>query len=334
MRIDDFTSTVSDGKTIYVHRWLPDANPRGILLIAHGMAEHGRRYASFAGALAARGWIVCAPDHRGHGLTAAENERGWLAERDGFRRIIDDVEEIARDMLHAHGHLPLTLYGHCMGSLIGLAFAGLHGSMLSACVLTGIISEPSASQLAIGKLLSAMGCLFNGQLKSAPMLDYLILGRHNREFEPARTAYEWLSRDRDQVDTYAADPLCGFVCSYGFFCDVFSAFDLIYGPSGVLRRIPASLPMHLAAGSADPIGGAHGAVGHLAAKLRGNGVLHVDESLYAGARHELLNETNRDEVISDFCDWLERVSDQGVSDQRVSDGRVRTVRTGGSGHEH
>jgi len=311
METADFTKAASDGKNIYVHRWMPRGAARGIVLIAHGMAEHARRYEEFAGKLAGKGLIVYAPDHRGHGRTAGEGELGWICEREGFRRVVDDLREVASDASSSFPGLPVLLFGHCLGSMLALAFAGLYGREIDGCLLSGIIDQPSSIELAGGKLFAALGCLLNGQMKEAAMLDAMAIKSRNRGYEPARTAFEWLSRDRGAVDAYAADPLCGFICSYGFFRDVFAGFDLVYSPSGVLGRIPGSLRFLVAAGSADPMGGARGAVEKLGGRLRDAGLARVDARLYPGARHELLKEINRGEVMADFVEWLDEAAAAG-----------------------
>jgi alpha-beta hydrolase superfamily lysophospholipase len=315
MKKRDFTWEASDGKVLYVHRWIPEEKPRSLLLIAHGMAEHGLRYAPLANALAERGWVVCAPDHRGHGRSAEQEERGWFAERDGFRRVIEDLYEIAQEMRRRHGGAGVFLFGHCMGSLIAQGYAGLYGQEIQGAVWSGIIDEPTSVQRAAGRLFSGLGCLLNGQMARAPVLDHLSIGANNRAFEPARTAFDWLSRDQAEVDKYVADPLCGFICSYGFFRDLFSGFELVYGRDGVLARIPQALPLLVLAGEADPMGGARGAVQRLAGRLRDAGLSRVDTRLYSGARHELLNETNRGSVIADVTAWLESVA-EAVSSPR------------------
>ena len=162
-------------------------------------------------------------------------------------------------------------------------------------------------QAAAGRIFSAMGCLVMGQMTSANVLDEMLYRSNNRKFEPARTALDWLSRDPDEVDAHCADPLCGFICSYGFFRDLFAGFDLVYGNPGVLKDIPASLPMFIAAGGDDPIGGARGAVQKHERRLRAIGIKKVDTRLYPGARHELLRETNRDHVMADIIAWLDAV---------------------------
>jgi alpha-beta hydrolase superfamily lysophospholipase len=311
MKMADFTCLASDGKNLYVHKWLPDADARGVLVIAHGMAEHALRYEEFARRLTNEGWVVYAPDHRGHGKTADEGELGWICEKEGFRRVVDDLREVAAGARLAYAGLPVLLFGHCLGSLLILAHAGLYGREVDGCVLTGIIDEPSGLEIGAGRLLSALGCLVNGQMKGAALMDSMALKSKNRGFEPAQTAFEWLSRDRGEVDAFAADPLCGFICSYGFFRDLFAGFDLVFGASGVLPRIPPSLRFLVAAGDEDPMGGARGAVAKLADRLRSAGIANVDTRLYPGARHELLKELNREEVMTDVLDWIGAIAAPG-----------------------
>jgi alpha-beta hydrolase superfamily lysophospholipase len=304
----DFTYLASDGKNLYVLKWVPDVDARGVLVIAHGMAEHACRYEDFARRLADEGWIVYAPDHRGHGKTADEGELGWICEKEGFRRVVKDLREAVAGARQAYDGLPILLFGHCLGSLLILSYAGLYGCEIDGCVLTGIIDEPSGLEIAAGRLLSAFGCLVNGQMKSAALMNSMALKSKNRGYEPAQTAFEWLSRDRGEVDAYAADPQCGFICSYGFFRDLFAGFDLVFGVSGVLLRIPSSLRFLVAAGDADPMGGERGAVENPAVRLRSAGIANVETRLYSGARHELLKERNREEVIADVLDWIGAVA--------------------------
>jgi len=315
MRAHDFTFTASDEKAIRVHAWLPDAAPpRGILLVAHGMAEHATRYARLATALAASGWAVYAPDHRGHGETAGPGELGWLAEKDGFRRVVLDLHEIAGTAVAECDGAPLFLFGHSLGSLLAEAYLGAYGAvppLLAGCALSGLIEPPPAGLLAIARCLAGVGCLLKGQKAKAPLLDRLSFGAMNRAFLPVKTKFDWLSRDAAEVDAYVADPLCGFVCTDGYFRDFLAGFSYVYGgplaggKAGALDAIPVGLPLLLMAGEADPCGGAKGFAEGLASRLEERGLVSVEKRTYPGARHELLNETNRDEVVRDLVAWLE-----------------------------
>jgi alpha-beta hydrolase superfamily lysophospholipase len=300
-----YTHVSSDGKAIFVRKWLPTGAPKGILLVLHGMAEHSLRYSRLAEALTPSGWAVYAPDHRGHGSTAASGELGWLAEKDGFARVREDLHEIAREAVAELGPLPVFLFGHSMGSILAELYLAAYGKELSGCVLSGVIEPPHPVQSVAGSLISAIGSAFKGQRAPSGLLHSMSFTANNKDFEPARTEVDWLSRDAAEVDKYVADPLCGFVCSFGFYRDLLAALRSLYGKSSPFAGLPKALPVYALAGAEDPLGGARGFVPLLADKLKAAGLDSVETRLYPGARHEILNETNRDEVAKDVKDWLD-----------------------------
>lgn len=309
MIYEESTHKASDGKDIFVRSWLPEGKPSGapkaVLLVAHGMAEHSARYERLAAVMTESGWALVVPDHRGHGKTASQGELGWLADREGFFRVRDDLHEIAIESKARFGGSPLFLYGHSMGSLLAETFIVAYGSEISGCALSGVILPMSRPLLAVGKLLAGTGSLFRGQKSAAKLLDTMGFSAYNKDFLPARTPVDWLSRDSAEVDKYVADPFCGFVCSFGFYRDLFGGVSSLYGKPDVFKAVPKDLPVYIFSGAEDPAGGAQGWVPVLADKLKSNGVRNVETRLYPGARHEVLNETNRDEVMRDLRDWLE-----------------------------
>lgn len=305
MKKAHFIHKASDGVQVYVRNWLPEGKPRALMLLAHGMAEHGARYERFAEKLTAAGFAVWAPDHRGHGKTGEMGELGYFADNEGFLRVIDDLHEVAVQASSTHPGLPLFLLGHSMGSFLSQGYIALHGGELSGCVLSGTSGPMPAALLGGGKTVAALGCLFKGRHAKAPLADKLSFGSYNDAFKPNRTRFDWLSRDDAEVDKYVADPLCGFLCSYGFFKDLLEGFSFIHDPA-TMRRIPQALPVLLVAGAADPVGAASGSVDRLAAMYRELGIKDVEEKLYKDARHEILNELNRDEVMADIIAWLEK----------------------------
>ena len=306
MTVAHFTHISNDGKSIYVRHWLPSAQPKAIILLAHGMAEHSARYERFAEKLTAAGWEVYAPDHRGHGKTAAtEAELGYLADKEGFRRVVDDLHEIEALAKGEHAGLPVFLFGHSMGSFLSQAYIALYGEDLSGCVLSGTSGPMPAALLSAGKAIAGIGCIFKGRHAKAPLANKMSFGSYNDAFKPNRTEFDWLSRDKAEVDKYVADPLCGYVCTYGFFKDFLQGLAFIHKPE-TMARIPKGLPIFLVSGSADPVGGATGSVDKLFEMYRGLGIGDVEMKLYKDAHHEILNETNRDEVTADILTWLEK----------------------------
>jgi alpha-beta hydrolase superfamily lysophospholipase len=305
MKSSDFSHATSDGKAVFVRRWLPSGAPKAILLVAHGLAEHSERYGRFASVMTAAGWAVYAPDLRGHGRSAAEKELGWFAERDGFSRVRDDLHEVALAAKAENPGLPLFLLGHSMGSLIAEAYLGAYGRELAGCVLSGVLAPPPPLLLAAARLIAALGTAFKGQKARAKVLHKMSFESSNKDFQPARTPMDWLSRDAAEVDKYVADPLCGFVCSFGLYRDFLYGFSSVYGKGSAFSGLPKALPVFIVAGAEDPLGGASGFVPLLTARFKSAELTDVDSRLYPGARHEILNETNRDEAMADIRNWLE-----------------------------
>jgi alpha-beta hydrolase superfamily lysophospholipase len=306
MKSEHFVLKARDGKDVYVRNWLPEGKAKAIVLVAHGMAEHGARYERFATKLTADGYVVYAPDHRGHGKTAAsEAELGWLGDKDGFFLMVEDLHEVGLEAKKRNPELPVHLFGHSMGSFISQAYIALHGEELASCVLSGTSGPMPAALLNGGKFVASLGCLFKGPRSKAPLANKLSFGSYNDAFKPNRTEFDWLSRDNVEVDKYVADPFCGFICTYGFFRDFLKGLSFIHKPA-TMTRIPKKLPLYLVSGSKDPVGAATGAVDNLAGLYKTLGLSDVEVKLYEGGRHEILNETNRDEVMADVLSWLGR----------------------------
>jgi alpha-beta hydrolase superfamily lysophospholipase len=255
--------------------------------------------------MTAVGWSVYAPDLRGHGRTAASGELGWFAEHDGFSRVRDDLHEVALAASAENPGLPLFILGHSMGSLLAEAYLAAYGRELAGCVLSGVLSPPPPLLHASGTIIAKLGSFFKGQKAPANTLNSMSFEASNKDFAPARTPMDWLSRDAAEVDKYIADPLCGFVCGFGMYRDFLSGFSSIYRMGKVFSGLPKGLPLFIVAGAEDPLGGAKGFVSQLAEKFKTAGLQDVETRLYPGARHEILNETNRDEVLSDIKAWLE-----------------------------
>jgi alpha-beta hydrolase superfamily lysophospholipase len=306
MKASDFFHAASDGKKIHVRAWHPSGETKAVLLIAHGMAEHAARYERFAQVMNSVGWSVYVPDHRGHGQTAAKGELGWLAERDGFKRIRDDLHEISALAKDECKDVPVFLYGHSMGSVLAETYIAAYGNELSGCLLTGVVAPMPSLLHQAGRFIAFLGSTFKGQKAPAKMLNDMSFTSNNKDFAPNRSPVDWLSRDTAEVDKYVADPLCGFVCSFGFYRDLLSGLAFLYQRPASFSAVPKNLPLFILAGAEDPVGGSKGFVPLLADKLKAAGVLSVETRLYPGARHEVLNETNRDEVMRDMKDWLER----------------------------
>ena len=296
-RMDERTLTDADGIEIFFRTW-PRPGATGVVVISHGASEHSGRYDRFARALNARGYAAYALDHRGHGRTADATGAGRIGPGGGDR-LVDDLHALVE---HARAEMPGTpvvLFGHSMGSLIGQAYATRHSDAFAGYVLSGCPGPlPGADEIR-----AALQAAADAGMSDQP-LD--TLGPFNEPFEPARTKSDWLSRDADEVDKYIADPLCGddMPLTYGYMHELLELSMPAMEPAAISKI--AAIPVLMITGEMDPASGMSANARELEKRLRDAG-LDVTARYYPEARHELLNETNRDEVTADVIDWLDRV---------------------------
>ncbi|HUC27440.1 MAG TPA: lysophospholipase [Streptosporangiaceae bacterium] len=287
MPASSFTYPSADGTQITAYRFDPDGAPRAAVQITHGMGEHAQRYRHVADELNKAGYVVYAQDQRGHGATASPGQLGDLGVA-GWTGLVADIGLLSAQIRAQHPDLPLILLGHSMGSFAVQQYMLDHSDDVDGVVLTGT---------AVIDLLE-------------PALDLdqpLDLTMFNAPFQPARTDYDWLSRDQAQVDLYVADPLCGFGIDTEAAKDMFTGARRLADPAQV-AAIRSSLPVYIAVGEADPVNGALTVLQPLVDRLGAAGLTDVTVVTYPEARHEILNETNSAEVIASLIDWANRVT--------------------------
>ena len=304
MRAEPFVLTADDGAQIFVHRWLPDGEPRAAVQIAHGLAEHSGRYARLAEALTGAGYAVYANDHRGHGKTAQTSaDLGFFAERDGWDKCLADLWTLNRRIAADLPGAKIVFFGHSMGSLMGQRFIADHSDALAGAVLSGSNGSPPAIA-AVGKVIALAERMRLGPRGRSPLLQAMFFGDFNKKFAPNRTEFDWLSRDRAEVDAYVADPLCGFAFSVQLAIDLVDQLKSLTQPATV-ARIRKDLPIYIFSGADDPVGEN---INGLISAYRSAGIKAIAVNIYPGARHETLNETNRAEVTADLVGWLAGVA--------------------------
>ena len=254
MEQSEFRLPAADGVAIFVRSFLPEGAPRAIVQIAHGMAEHGARYARFAAALAARGIGTYVADHRGHGHTAASpDELGHFADHDGWKKVLRDQRLVLEEAKSRHPNTPLFLMGHSLGSFIVRSLLPQVARDLTGLVISATTHEPlPLVQAARG--LAIVERVRLGRRGKSKLLRLLTFDNYNRQVDHPRTAFDWLSRDPSEVDAYAADPLCGFMCSAQLYRDMFGGLLDAFGPDA-LRAVPKTLPIYILAGECDGVNG-------------------------------------------------------------------------------
>lgn len=300
-----------DSHRIPVRAWRPE-RPRSVLVIAHGMAEHGGRYEPLAQWLVDHDILVVALDHRGHGPHCPAENRGHYADKDGWNKVVRDLRQVVLYARSQAQGLPLTLFGHSMGSFIAQACAQQFGDDLDNLILcaTNRIhrNELKASRLMVGSIRRLRG----GRHRSA-LIGQRTFGAFNKKFQPNRTDFDWLSRDPEQVDRYINDPHCGFDCSIQLWSDFINGM-LTIDPS----RWRKDLPVHLIAGSDDPVGEMGRGVSQHCDAIHAAGVPVASFRLYPGARHELINETNAMEVWQHLLGCLPLDEAAAMTDHEAS----------------
>src|SRR5580658_8013533 len=288
MPLSELSYKSADGTQVVAYKWEPedDRGPLAAVQLTHGMGEHAQRYDHVARALNEDRFVVYAQDHRGHGASADPDAYGDLGPG-GWAALVDDIGLLSAKIREDHPGLPLILLGHSMGSFAVQQYLLDHSDDVDGVALTGT---------------AAIDVL-------EPMLDLdqpLDLAMFNAPFQPARTDYDWLSRDEAIVDAYTTDPFCGFGIDVEAAKQMFVGARRIADPDAV-SAMAADLPVYTAVGEADPVNGGLALLTPLTDRYAAAGLTDVTVRTYPGARHEILNETNRDEVIGELMAWIDRV---------------------------
>lgn len=290
---------------LHGYEWLPAGDVQAVVVISHGMAEHAARYARFAAALNAAGFAAYGFDHRGHGHTGQRNNSlGHMGDTDSWNRAVSDLAAVCRLAKERHPGKPLLLFAHSMGSFMGQQFLYEHGGMLAGAVLCGSTGKPPPIA-ALGRIVTRLERLRLGRRGISNLVQSLSFDAFNKRFEPKRTDFDWLSRDPVEVDKYIADPFCGFPISVQSWIDLLDGLQAIARPENQ-ARIPKALPVFVIAGKHDPVSGGGAALKQLLQAYAAAGMTRVESRFYDEARHELLNETNRDAVTADVIGFFRR----------------------------
>jgi alpha-beta hydrolase superfamily lysophospholipase len=312
----------SDGTKLYLRRWSSQprpamqpgsaSQPLAIVHIVHGMAEHSQRYGRLAEKLCEAGIEVWAADQRGHGKTADIGINnpgkggilGHCADSDTFGRITADIHGINEAIQKLYPGIPLFLLGHSWGSFIIQNYIeGKNGGLtINGCVLSGT-RGPDGFKIKSGIPFMTVLAALRGQRKGSKIARAMADGPYNQPFRPNRTDFDWISRDEAEVDAYVNDPHCGYLCSTGFYRDLARGLYRIHQPEQ-MACIDRDLPVYILSGSADPVGDMGVSPTKLVNAYCLLGIKDLEFVLYPGARHETLNETNREEVMGNLLSWI------------------------------
>jgi alpha-beta hydrolase superfamily lysophospholipase len=297
-----FTFTSPDQVEIFVRKWgSPGGMTKGAVQIAHGAAEHSQRYARLAQLLNAGGYVVYANDHRGHGQTALRAGKLGVAGADAWNGFVKDARQLTDIIRRDYPNSPVFLFGHSMGSLIAQDYMARWGGDLTGVVLCGTTGFLPG----LDALVAHMEQAAQTDPDEPSTLFGQIFASFNAPFAPGKTGFEWLSRDESEVQKYVTDPLCGFMPSNGLAYEFLKGLRELWKPENE-ARIPKGLPILVISGDQDPVGGNTLGITPLLERYKCMDVQNMTHKFYRDARHEILNETNRDEVQRDVLAWLNK----------------------------
>ena len=303
VNIDEAFITSSTNHRFFTISYLPaHGEPKGIVQIIPGMAEHSGRYRDFALFLAANGYGVYACDHPGQGQTAGSPELTGIADSNrGWQIMLENVRALYTNIRKTHTETPIFLFGHSMGSVIARHYTALYPVYIQGLILSGSFTMPSW-QLTLLLAFIRLKILFQGSNKKSRWLNRLFYHNFNRHFKDAPTLFEWISSDRDETDSYVADPYCGFFNANGFYKNLLKGI-MATKRAEELITYRKTLPILIMSGKEDPVG--H--FGKDAVKLHKNyyeqRFQNLSLKIFQG-RHELLHEQNKDIVYQYLLNWL------------------------------
>jgi alpha-beta hydrolase superfamily lysophospholipase len=289
---------------INCYKWYnPDISPKAIVHISHGMAEHIMRYDRFAEELVAEGFVVFGEDHLGHGLTAnSVEEIGYMDDVDNLQAMIKEIKLIIDSAKAEYPKCKVVQYGHSMGSLIAQRYIELYPDDLHALILSGTTAKSALHQ--VGSMIAGSIMKKHGRTYKSDLLDKMSFGSFNKPFKPARTAFDWLSTNPQEVDKYIESPYCGGIFSASFFHD-FTKMIVEAAKPKHRNLIRKDLMIHMISGEHDPVSNNGKGVKTLYKQYKKRD-LKVTYKLYEGARHELLNEVEATRliVVNDVISFL------------------------------
>lgn len=294
--------------TIHAVRWIPDTTeydkPKCIFQIVHGMQEYALRYDEFATWLAERGFLVIANDHLGHGLSSDKENYGYFCDHDAPTVVVRDVHRLKKMTQEQYPGIPIVILGHSMGSFILRNYICRYGTGIQGAIIMGTGSQP-AFMLRTGLMLTGIIKAFEGKKYRSPFMENMAFGAYTKRIPDQKTSLDWLSVREENVQAYIADEMCGCPFTLNGYQTL---FGLIKGAQSRknLQKMPKELPVFFVAGAEDPVGHYGRDVMQVAGLFRKLGMQNVNDKLYEGSRHEILNEEDRETVYGDIYQWTKK----------------------------
>ena len=301
----EFTFMSEDKKNqVHAIEWLPEGGRiTGVVQLIHGMTEYIDRYDEFARFLTGQGLAVVGHDHLGHGGTAAsEADYGFFHETDGNKMLLADIHQMKAMTREKYPDVPYFVLGHSMGSFLLRQYLCMHGAEIDGAIVMGTGTQPMMV-LKLGQMVCKLQAKMSGWRCRSKLVYMMAFGSYLNRIKPARTPYDWLTRDTKIVDAYAADPLCTFKFTLNGYYNLFYSIEQASKEEN-LEKMPKELPVLFVAGAEDPVGGYGKGVDQVRRAFEDVGMKDLTWIIYEDDRHEILNETDREKVYEDIYAWL------------------------------
>ncbi|WP_371803201.1 lysophospholipase [Candidatus Lokiarchaeum ossiferum] len=301
--MENITFTDHAGVKITAYKWVPKTGitPKGLIQIVHGMAEHALRYDFLAEALTDEGFVVYAEDHRGHGKTMESMDKAGSLNPDGWDGVVKDLKQLKDIMVKDYPDLPVFMFGHSWGSFLTQDFIQKWGDELKGIILSGTAGKQDTLGLLI--LIAKLQVKLHGSDTPAGLIYKLGVEPLNKRFEPAKSASAWLSTVEEEVQKYDDDPLCGYRPPNGYYLEMAYAMKRLWKKENE-SKIPKNLPIYMIVGELDPVGNFTKNFMPLVHRYQNQGIADVSYKIYKDARHEILNDYCRKEVVQDTVNWF------------------------------
>ena len=290
------------GGQLYCGVWKPETQPKAVVQLIHGIAEHIARYDDFATFLTAHGYVVAADDHMGHGGSIGSGVKGYFC--GGWLSAVEDEKRLHDEMQKQYPELPYYFLGHSMGSFLLRTYLYTYPDAADKAIISGTGWE-DPMKVRLGLLVCRMEEKRVGETNVSPLVTKLMFGSYNRAFEPVTSPNAWICSDEAVVAAYDADPYCGFDATVGLARDLLTGVRMNEQTEN-LEKMNKQLPVLFVSGCKDPVGNMAKGVLRCIDAFKRSGMKDITIKLYPDGRHEMLNERNKAEVYQDILDWLER----------------------------
>ena len=308
VRKEELTYDSRDRKTkIHAIRWIPSDKPIAIIQIVHGMQEYVDRYDEFARFMAERGILVAGNDHLGHGGSVHEGDTyGYFCQGDAATVLVRDVHRLKKMNQEEYPGIPVIILGHSFGSFVVREYLTRYGTGIDAAIILGTGMQ-SLGLVRFAKCLASCIQFFGGPRYRSRLINYIAFGKYLAKIPNAKTKQDWLSHNDTNIDAYVKDPACNFIFTLNRFLTMGELVKRTQSGDKI-EDIPKDMPILLTSGVEDPVGDYGAGVQKLYELYqKEHHFTKVEIKIYEGFRHELLQETGRQQVFEDQYNWIRKV---------------------------